>query len=469
VHDRRMFILRFRFENHASFRDETTLNLVQDRLNTSRPIDDTWANYTHSVAAIYGPNASGKSALLDALRYMQMTVRDSASQWSHKRKLPRTPFRLDDESVARPSSFVLDFVIDDVRYEYGFSLTSESITEEWLYTFPTGRKRLMFERGIDGNGLEVGRALKGGEVTLERSTGPRELVLSKGALLGNQQLLVLWSALTDQIDITGFDDASRQNRLRMVTSEVADGSLEMDDLRMMLKVADVGIAGAEISERKADPKIARMVRAIFEAQRSVNEDVPKAEIDEPDSDLSDDDVEAVLKEVGRRLLFEHVGADEKTFSLPTEMQSTGTLTWLSLAAPALKALRRGSVFVVDELDASLHPQLAQVMIQMFADKEINTRHAQIVLTTHDTYFISPTSELKLDAGEIWFVEKSRDGRSDLFSLEDFPIRDDQNFSRRYLQGRYGAVPSVAPAFLASLVEKSPSETLDVVSDRELTK
>lgn len=92
------------------------------------------------------------------------------------------------------------------------------------------------------------------------------------------------------------------------------------------------------------------------------------------------------------------------------------------------------------------------MIQLFQDESVNQNHAQLIFTTHDTYFISPVSDSPLSPEEVFLVDKDRDGASEIFSLADFSIRKEQNFSRRYLQGRYGAVPSVAPAFLRSLVE-----------------
>lgn len=431
-----MYILRFTVENHGSFRNEAELSLVQRRLRTSRPLDGKWADYTSRVAALYGANASGKSQLLDGLRYFQAMVQHSATTWVERKHLPRSYFRLDKESRERPSSYVLDFVLDDTRFEYGFSVTADSIDGEWLYFYPTGRKRVLFERDRDG-GLEFGRALKGGEVTLGRVTGSRELALSKGAVLKNRQLSRIAHHIVDRIDIAKFGEMDREQRLRAFTNDLSEGVFALEDLRTMLKVADVGIAGADVAEKEADPAFTKVLRAVYQAT---------------DHDVDDDQLSKILAETSRVLLFEHLGLNDTVYSLPSELQSTGTLTWLSLAAPAIAAIKNGGVLVVDELDASLHPQLAQVMIQMFKDETVNRRYAQLIFTTHDTYFMSPTSDVRLTPEEVFLVEKNREGVSEVFSLADFPTRKEQNLSRRYLQGRYGAVPAVAPAFLESLVD-----------------
>lgn len=494
-----MFLLRFTFENHKSFRDEVDLTMVLPSLRTSVPKSGSWKDHTARVAAIYGANASGKSSVLDALRFMQASVRSSAPAGDRKR-LPQHPFGLDDESKTRSSTYVLDFVLGGVRHEYGFVIGRKRFEEEWLYTFPTGRKRVVFERSADPTALDFGRELGGGGPHLARTTHPRELVLSNARLLKHPTLMPIADAFSDAIDIASFGESDRKNRLRSVIRDVADGRLSMDNLRTMLRVADIGIMDAEVEDPEANPQIVKVFRAFVKAQKSALAEVRDgggdadghgnsapskenraaseaqpsnsdgesrdgAEDDDDDpSGLTDEEVEALYVEMSRSLMFKHAGVGARSYDLPSDDQSTGTLTWLSLAAPAIATIRKGGVLAVDELDASLHPQLAQVMIQMFRDESINAAGAQLIFTTHDTYFMSPTSDVKLQPEEVWFVEKNREGVSDLFRLSDFPTRGDQNLSRRYLQGRYGAIPSVAPSFLAALTQSSSDES---ETEREL--
>jgi len=444
-----MLLLRFTVTNHGSFRDQSELTLVQSRLHTNSPREgETWADFVGSVAAIYGANGAGKSQFLDALRYFKFAVRNSATRWTERDTIPRSHFRLDRTSRDEPSEYILDFVKDEIRYEYGFSVSSKAVVEEWLHSYPTGRKRVLFDR--NGNDLNFGRALKGGEARIREALGERELVLSKGALLRYPQLSEIAELISSQIDVAEFGEEHRRSRLSALMADVLDSKFDIDDLRTMLKVADVGITGADVASKEIPPQAEKILRAIYEASENTKP-------------LEEDMIKQVLAETGRSLFFEHLGDGGETYKLSSQRQSDGTLTWLSLAAPAIAAIRTGSIFVVDELDSSLHPQLAQVMIQLFKDPKTNPRGAQLIFTTHDTYFLSKRSRVALSPDEVYFVEKDRSGASSIFSLADFPIRKDQDYAARYLEGRYGAVPTVAPSFLAVIVERhrdaDPAELL----------
>jgi energy-coupling factor transporter ATP-binding protein EcfA2 len=441
VHHVCMTLLRFRVENHKSFRDLAELSLVPAGMKTARPTDGTWRDKTHAVAAVYGPNASGKSSLLEALDFAVEVIRNSATVWRKAKVLPHRPFRLDEHSSAAPSSYAIDFTLDDVRHEYGFSLTGQGIHSEWLYDYPVGRQRLLFERGLDDTAFRFGRALTGGTAALEKLTGVRELLLSRGANDGHPVLSRVYEALTAGFEFARFSEESRSQRLHSIVEGLTTESISVADIIVLLQVADVGIAHVEVADLEMPPEIVRVWQAVHKSLTRTQE-----EIDEKQLRLG-----LALEEVTSGLEFHHLGADGKHYTLTPADQSAGTLSWLSLAVPALEALRNGTVLLIDEIDASLHPQLAQVLIQMFKDRRLNPRGAQLVFTTHDTYFLSPSADVPLSPEEVWFVQKDRAGVSDLYSLDDFSVRQEQNLSRRYLHGRYGATPQVAPAFLEQLV------------------
>jgi AAA15 family ATPase/GTPase len=115
----------------------------------------------------------------------------------------------------------------------------------------------------------------------------------------------------------------------------------------------------------------------------------------------------------------------------------------------LSALDEGALLVVDEVDSSLHPRLTAHLVELFRDKQINGRTAQLFFSTHDATLLGTNlGEEVLRRDEIWFVEK-RDGASALYPLSDFHPRKEENRERRYLAGSYGAVPAI---FTDSLVE-----------------
>lgn len=453
-----MLLLQFSLRNHASFRDEVTLSLVSSSLKTQVPRDSNWSEHVTKVAAIYGPNASGKSALLDGLRFVRAIVTQSATQWADRPRLPRNPFLLDRTSAREASTFVLDFVADDnVRYEYGFSLTEEAVVEEWLQGYWSAKPTLLFDRKF-GN-IEVGRKLRGGAAMLQRITGERELVLSRAATAKNKQLQVVASAISDGFDFASYGDQDREQRIRQLTTEIADGSFSADDLVALLRVADIGINHVEVSERELPSELKSLIERLLPLP---GED-PSDESRGSENLLDPDGVEKVIAALRRALRFHHIGRDGKAYPLELHTESAGTLTWLGLAVPALERLRSGGALCVDELDASLHPRLAQVIVDMFSDSEVNVNGAQLIFTTHDTHFLDNSNPGRLSPEQIWFTEKNSTGVSDLFSLAEFPTRKEQNYARRYLAGRYGAMPQVLPSHVRGLVGLQDTLPLEVAA------
>lgn len=159
-----------------------------------------------------------------------------------------------------------------------------------------------------------------------------------------------------------------------------------------------------------------------------------------DGDISDVQVAEVDGSVTQRreLRFVH-GVAETLFTLDDE--SAGTRNWLDLLPTVLTALEQGRTVVVEEIDASLHPLLTAQLIGLFQESATNPHQAQLVFTTHDTSLLGTMlGDEVLEPDQVWFVEKDATGVSSVYALSDFTPRKDQNTERRYLDGRYGAVP-----------------------------
>ncbi len=127
--------------------------------------------------------------------------------------------------------------------------------------------------------------------------------------------------------------------------------------------------------------------------------------------------------------------------LPLEEESKGTKTLLRLALPILRAIRNGAILLVDELESSMHPMLADLIVRQFNDPEINKRNAQLIFSTHDTNLLGTlVGEPALRRDQVWLTEKDPRGATVLYPLTDFKPRKDENIERGYIQGRYGAIP-----------------------------
>jgi AAA15 family ATPase/GTPase len=154
-----------------------------------------------------------------------------------------------------------------------------------------------------------------------------------------------------------------------------------------------------------------------------------------------------------------------------EEESNGTQKLFQLALPVLLALREGSVLVVDELESSLHPSLAQEIVILFNNPSKNPNNAQLIFSTHDTNLLGTIlGEPVLRRDQVWLTEKDPEGGTVLYPLTDYKPRKSENLERGYLQGRYGAIPFLgkfAWAFEESSHDQKPrsgpeaSETLPI--------
>lgn len=439
-----MLLLSFTVQNHKSIRDEAILDLARPSLTGLRPGNgETWVTSTYPAAGIFGANASGKSTVVDALRYVVAAVRNSASEWLSRDDMPRAPFRLDPEHRDGPSRYELEFVLNGIRHTYGFEVDGRGVVREWLADRPTSKQRHMFKRERDQ--VSYGRGLR--TVGLLASN---ELLLSRAIKLNHEPLATVGRALLAGFDIVPFGEEWRRTRVHSIVEDLSAGRATPEAITAALRIADIGISEVRLIEKQLAPEVlARLTllnKAFTEVISSFGEEVDTEGkgADVAPVSLSEPEVETVVKS----LLFDH-GCEGEPFTLREE--SDGTLAWLALAIPAINQLSRGGVFVVDEIDSSLHSHLAEVLIGFFQDPEVNTKGAQIVFTSHDTYLLSNLSGLGLEKGQVWFTEKERDGATELFSLADFTTHRDDNVAKRYLEGRYGAVPTLAPSLVHSLL------------------
>jgi uncharacterized protein len=415
-------IIRFRFQNFRSFKDPQELSLVAG--NGAEHPDSIIATKVapHGLlkcAAVYGANASGKSNVFHALQFFINAIRHSQRSWSPEGKIGITPFML-SKSVSDISVFQLDFVIDQVPYEYGFSLNSEKILSETLNCFPKGRKQNWFDRSADSSEIKFGENLAGENRTIEKLTRKNSLFLSAAAQNNHELLSPIFSWLTTKIEII-FPSASGLN------SEKIRSLPDRTRLAKLLNCADLGIVGLELETQKQDEKTIVMMEAVFEKLSeffplAAGQEMPKAPTEVT------------------RIVLKHQGEDGSTVPFDSSQESDGTVAFLSLLAPALAAIDAGGVLCVDELNSSLHPLLALELVRLFTDPSMNKSGAQLVFNTHDVNLLD-SDVLRRD--QVWFTEKDNTGESHLYALADFKPRVNENLKRGYLQGRYGAIPYVA--------------------------
>lgn len=440
-----MILLSFTVRNHKSIRDEITLDLVRPSLRTLQPKDRDWAGVTYPLTGIFGGNATGKSAILDALHFVFTAIQLTATTWQASRAVRRAPFKLDGTERTASSTYELDFVHDNRRHVYGFEVDADGIKREWLQDLPGMRWRTLLNRDREADVAKFHPLLQG-----KINVTPRELVLSRSLLLEDSPLYEIAHALVTHFDVVLVKDAYREARLIDIADSLAEKSITFSDLVTLLQVADIGVLKVDIEERNLPEKIRqaivrfqRDIRAEENTEGSDSTNEADAETDE----IAPEDLDQVI----RHLVFTHRGATEECPPFSIQEESDGTIAWLAVAVPALETLRRGGLLAVDEIDASLHPHLLEVLLGAFADKNVNTKHAQLIFTSHDSYLLSPLSEVQFEPEQVWFTDKSYEGVTELTNLGDFPRRSDANVARRYLMGRYGGTPRLSPSSLTALI------------------
>jgi hypothetical protein len=411
-------LIRFSVANWRSIRSEQEISFVASALKNGRV--DTFASPALNerllpALAIYGANASGKSNVIEALRVLRSLVIRSHRTGAPGEKLPIDPFRLDREHSTKPTAFMLEFILSDVRYQYALTVTAEKVVEESLYAFPSKRPQLWYAR--DEEGFDFGRKLKGKNTSIQELTRPNSLFLSAAATSNHEQLTLIFNFFRDQLvlydEIPAFPQATNERHV------------------------------------KEEDKKARLVSILKHADIGIEDILERAQPENEKAKALTDDLKAVLKK--------HIGGNEEmNFELPKMVhlqlvhrgsdgfgefsmasESRGTIQLLNLLPAIFDALEAGSTLLVDEIDTSLHPLLAREVVRFFQSKETNRKGAQLIFTTHDVNLLT-RDVLRRD--QIWFTEKDHCGASTVFPLTDIKTRSNDNIQKAYLEGRYGAVP-----------------------------
>lgn len=443
----------FRVSNHKSINTEQELLLIPSYQGAMPVLP---------VAAVFGANASGKSNLLDALRWMQRAVQNSYRSWEADSGIPRVPYRLQLDAAAKPSDFVVDLLIDGIQFVYGVSVTGDAVEEEWLHTYPRGRERVIFERRRQH--VELGSTVperRSRAEVLSSLLRDNALLLSTAVQAKQEEVLPVYRWFREDLRILGWRRSWSGGR-RIAAERVLAAVKQHPEFMELLRVADLGISDLQIVERTEVPSAVDFTRA-DRIEAEIAQTGGTSFGDEPGSESPR--LASLRRELDylrspktrREVLFLH-GADR--VALGTEEESDGTLAWVELLLAALSALENGALLVTDEIDASLHPRLTARLVELFRSTATNTRGAQLLFTTHDATLLGTNlGDEVLKRDEIWFIEKEN-GASRLYPLSDFHPRKGENRERRYLAGSYGAVPAIFEDSLVDAVLANREESCD---------
>lgn len=420
-------LIEFTATNFRSIRSPQTLSLVASKSLKEKGLEgnvfeagiseDGLPRLLRS-AAVYGPNAAGKSTLVGALSFMRRWVLNSAQKAQVGESIKEVqPFRLSAESRKQDSEFEIHFIADGIRYQYGFSLNTERITGEWLIAYPLGKPQRWFERVFDTSSqkyqFKFSTSLLGGKkLHNDRAslTIGNALYLSVAVQKGNEQLLPAFSWFQKRLKIVSAIDHIGSGFTERMCETPAEKKRVLD----FMNSADISVHDIAIEKKTF-------------SRDQLPSDMPSA--------IKDEISQALDGKTINEAKFLHKDVDNGDLvAFDEEDESDGTRSLFAFAGPWLDVLCNDYVLIVDEIDTSLHPLVVHHLVRLL---NCHNGRAQLVFTTHDTTLLS---QRILRRDQIWFIEKDQDNATRLYSLADFSIRENEAIEKGYLNGRYGAIP-----------------------------
>lgn len=421
-------LIEFKVKNFRSIRDEQTLSLVATKANKELPdciIDKPLKGLAGleflKGAALYGANASGKSNVLLALKYLADLVEDSATEFKPGDPTWAEPFKLDPTYKTKPSEFEVTFETDGVRYLYGVAVTSHRVVEEYLYAYPEGRANCWCHRTFDPDSHSYEWEKPSGsfkhDAKLQDYTKENVLFLSQGADLNHPQLMQVYMWFKTQLRFLNLGADGGLHPL--ITLKYFEEENDQQRVLNLIKSADIGISDIRVAERELNLE-------------NIKGKIP------PDllSRMLEKNSEGKL--TTPEINFLHHDIEGNTISMDFEdEESAGTQRFFSLLGPWLDILKNGYTVFIDEIDTSLHPLLVRELLKLLFCAQNNPNGAQIVFTTHNPVFLDQTL---LRRDQVWFTEKDDSGATSLYPLTDYNERGNAALAKRYLAGVYGGIP-----------------------------
>lgn len=400
-------------------------------------------------AAIFGANASGKSNLISAMKFVQSMVTEGFPKdvlWKY--------CKLTVENKDKPSYFEFELKLDGKYYSYGFEviLSKQLIISEWLYEIcPSGQDKEIFSRDILGGKYSVAKYFSSKQLLAKLNVYADDIKADGSVLLLkllNQNKNTLYTEYEEsKVFRTVFKWFQTQLDINSPDRPISDYSYFVSDqdiktICSTLEAFGTGITKYSIVETSPE-KMSKEIppELIDDILSKLNEQklTEKDENDRPTIILRGDKSFFIFESDSennitcKTIHFNH-GNDNVFFELSEE--SDGTTRLLDLLT-VLFENRQGSVFVIDEIDRCLHPQLTYKFVEEYL-KIAMFQDIQLIVSTHESRLLD-FDLLRKD--EIWFVDKNAGGESTIYSLDEYNERFDKKIDKAYLEGRYGGVSS----------------------------
>ena len=425
-------LVRFTLENWMSFRAPVTFSMVasKERQHGARlPRVAKYQTRLLPIAAIYGGNASGKTNFFRALGFAKgFIIRGSLPD----ALIAVEPFRLDPKAGEQPTRFAFELLIGDQMYAYAFAVTRKAVVEERLVHITSTSERLLFDR-------RDGRPNFDGSLDKEdflhfafKGTRDNQLFLTNAVSQRVDTFRPVYDWFKETLELVAPD--ARFEPFEHFLDEGTPLFAEMNELLPRLDTGIQRLGGEEIPFDTLP--LAEPLRSML--QESVLEGTTHR-LNAPSNERF-----VVSRQGGelkaKKLVTYHARTDGTEVKFDMRQESDGSQrviellpAFLDLAAPASR-----KVYVIDEVDRSLHTQLTRRLLEAHLESCGPETRSQLLLTTHDLLLMDQDL---LRRDEMWVAERDASGASSLWSFSDFKeVRYDKDIRKSYLQGRLGGVP-----------------------------
>ena len=407
-------ILDIQFKNYRSFKDKCSFSMEASSTETKAnnvfvaPVSENDEERLLKIAIIYGVNASGKTNIIRMLYALRSMISNMTANQGGEGIYLYEPFVLDEDSKNEPTEISISFIVNNIKHLYELTYNGEEFLSEKLTYFPKGVAAILFERVPVENDSIIKVYEPKYFTSIPKSKVQKFAVFSNKLILSKFLYDIPFDLITPAAKYLANIHIANGYHSRVINQLwdefrdwLAEDESRRNKLMKLLAFADLGIKAFKIDVKETSLQKVLLTHESYRGAQRVE-----------DIDFSFDN------------------------------ESYGTRQLFILGGKILQSLESGSPLFVDEMDTGFHTYISSFILDIFRDKEINKKNAQLILTTHD---INLLNEDKLRRDQIWFTEKSERGTSDLYSLSDFSgVREDTPFAKWYMANKFGAVPSIKP-------------------------
>lgn len=438
-------LIRFQVKNLYSFEEETEFNLLTND-SEHLPHHKKHCNGVDflRLSAIYGANASGKSNFVRAIGLLQNIVKkgkiiDEVSDYK---------FKLSKEALTKPISLAIELLSNSKMYYYTLTFDQKKILNETLVeTFKDKEDRIVFERSLTNERQEI--PFIESEVKNEKERMFLELLSDK--LLSKDELLLTFLTQkypNEYADIDNvfewFSDVlivlNSNFKIRGIAHKFDKHDSMVKFVNTFIPTLSTGIQRIEVQKKE--------IQGDSDDMKHLKDNI-KNDQEQLFTNTNPDTGEEITfvieendKIFAKRIFTEHLDKEGHKVFFPFGWESDGTKRLLEYTPLINGVINAEVVFVVDEIERSIHPMMIKELIRKISSD--TSAQGQLIFTTHESCLLD--QEI-LRTDEIWFTQKDKGGATHMYSLSDFNISNTANIEDGYLNGRYGGIP-----FLSNLKE-----------------